>query len=183
MNTYSPSSPPRTQDVKIDDSILERTLIPYKRKGTIYLKDAYAKHAHVNNSDSDIQNTVLHSIKELFSIPESCYADASGHFNAVEFNICYNQLIYVSFAYGIDEGLIPAFDDLSLDEYYRKQFSDVYITHLESHYKRVINPRNFYGVLKINKAKKRQGLIMFDTDIKFWDDDGLAYGSVNIVVV
>ena len=44
--------------------------------------------------------------KGRFSIPESCYIDDTGHFNAVEFNICYNQLAYVLFAGVIDAGLM-----------------------------------------------------------------------------
>lgn len=183
-NTPSPSSPPPRihKGVKIDDSILERTLIPYKRKKTIYLKEAYAEYV-INDPDSEPENTARYSVKGSFSIPESCYIDDTGHFNAVEFNICYNQLMYISFAYTIDKGLISAFD-LSLEEYYHKQLSNVYITHLESHYKHVINPRNFHGVFKINKAKKRQGLIMVDTDIEFSDDgNGLAYGNVGVVIV
>ena len=37
----------------------------------------------------------LISAKGRFSIPDSCYIDDTGHFNAVEFNICFNQLAYV----------------------------------------------------------------------------------------
>ncbi|MGW6540873.1 FcoT family thioesterase [Streptomyces sp. NPDC055051] len=34
----------------------------------------------------------------MFTIPEPCYIDDTGHFNAVEFNICYNQLAYYTLA-------------------------------------------------------------------------------------
>ena len=39
------------------------------------------------------QNAFLTARGE-FSISESCYIAETGHFNAVEFNICFNQLSY-----------------------------------------------------------------------------------------
>ena len=53
--------------------------------------------------------------KGRFSIPESCYIDSTGHFNAVEFNICYNQLAYVLFAGCINAGVMGKVrDDMTL---------------------------------------------------------------------
>jgi hypothetical protein len=40
------------------------------------------------------------------AIPESCYIDDTGHFNAVEFNICFNQLAYVLFGKCVDAGIL-----------------------------------------------------------------------------
>ncbi len=42
-------------------------------------------------------------IKGEFGISSSCYIESTGHFNAVEAIICYNQLAYTFFAHGIDE--------------------------------------------------------------------------------
>ncbi|MEO1375818.1 MAG: FcoT family thioesterase, partial [Cyanobacteria bacterium J06635_10] len=50
-----------------------------------------------------------------FSIPESCYIDDTGHFNSVEFNICYNQLFYIIIAYLIKNQLLEVMKDWNLE--------------------------------------------------------------------
>src|ERR1041384_5399948 len=56
-----------------------------------------------------------------FEIGDSCYIDDTGHFNAVEFNICYNQLAYYLIAKTVQEGLLPAFQGWNLDDFWRLQ--------------------------------------------------------------
>jgi hypothetical protein len=79
--------------------------------------------------------------------------------------------------------LLNCLQDITLDEYYNKQLSDIYITRLESYYKRVIDPKDFSGIFSIKKVKKTRKLILLKTEIEFSDDgNGFAYGEVDIAI-
>jgi hypothetical protein len=119
-----------------------------------------------------------------FSIPESCYIDDTGHFNAVEFNICYNQLAYVLFAKCIDAGLIHRLrtgkiDVISLPDFKRHQLPAMVIVSLESRYYKQLDSTNFTAELTINKMSPVGSAWFFFTTITFADREGIkANGSV-----
>lgn len=168
---------------KIDDMLLQRTLSPYASKGAIYLQAAHTDFKLSDTIGFTFNEDKNYVVKGQFSISESCYIDETGHFNAVEFNICYNQLTYIALAHASSKHLLSCLQDLTLNDFYRKQLSNVYITRLESFYKRVINSENFIGVWRLKIAKKTQKMIILKTEIEFSDDgDGLAYGEVDLVI-
>src|SRR5262245_56508099 len=83
--------------IRIDDAFVADILRPYRAHAR-YLKSAEITHVH----DKAVPQgrgkpSSLITGMGRFSIPESCYIDHTGHFNAVEFNICFNQLAYVVF--------------------------------------------------------------------------------------
>ncbi len=162
---------------KIDDSLLQRTMITYSSKNAVYLKGVYIDYKIPSGNDED------YVARGVFSIGESCYTNDTGHFNAVEFNICYNQLMYTALAHGVSKKLLNCLQDLTLDEYYNKQLPDVYITRLESYYKKVIDPNDFSGVFRVKKTKKTRKLIIIKTQIEFSGyGGGLAYGEVDLAI-
>ena len=163
---------------KIDDSLLKQTMIPYSNKNTVYLKEAYTDYKISSGNDKN------YLVRGCFSISQSCYINDTGHFNAVEFNICYNQLMYTALAHGVSKKLLNCLQHLTLDEYYKKQLPDVYITRLESYYKKIIDPNNFSGVFSIFNAKYSRKLIIIKTQIEFSDyNGGLAYGEVDLAII
>ncbi len=84
-----------------------------------------------------------------FSIPESFYIDDTGHFNAVEFNICFNQLGYVFLGYCVQHGLIHAMREMAFEQYMAQQLPGVLIAELRSAFKRPMNARDFRGAISI----------------------------------
>ena len=171
------------KSTKIDESLLQRTMIPYVNKDAVYLQEAYVDCEIPPTANNVLRSDTDYVVRGIFSIGGSCYIDDTGHFNAVEFNICYNQLFYIALAHGISQKLLKCVQHLTLDEYYEKQLSHIYITRLESNYKKVINSSNFSGTFRIKKAKKMQQMIIFKTEIEFSDyDDGLAYGEIDVVI-
>lgn len=95
----------RNLPVEVDRVMLEEILRPYRKNAT-YLKSAavlrwFDKPPSRQDKDQD-----LIVGRGTFEIPESCYIDDTGHFNAVEFNICYNQLAYVLFGKCIQQGIL-----------------------------------------------------------------------------
>jgi hypothetical protein len=124
------------------------------------------------------------------TIPESCYIDDTGHFNSVEFNICYNQMMYYAVAKSVKEGLLPAFSTWTLDEFWRRRLSEILITDFSSTFRQAINPREFHGEIEVTKVVERLGsaeltpMIIIYTAARFWDDDGgRCHGTVKLVVV
>src|SRR5687768_11786581 len=107
-----------SKNLAIDPVMLDRVLTPYK-PSCRYLKTAMVgREAARRQTDG---GSVLASLFGRFVLPESCYITATGHFNSVEFNICYNQLAYGLIAACVADKLLPVFSDWTLDDFYRKQ--------------------------------------------------------------
>ncbi|MEE6208215.1 MAG: FcoT family thioesterase, partial [Alphaproteobacteria bacterium] len=72
--------------IKVSEEIINKALKTYIAKNTRYIIDA-----QIDKTDNSINLTAN------FSIKESCYlSPASGHFNAVEALMCFNQMLYVA---------------------------------------------------------------------------------------
>jgi (3R)-3-[(carboxylmethyl)amino]fatty acid synthase len=165
LETYAP-----------DAVMLRRVLRPY-RESCFYLQAA-----EVRKSPGQAQ---AHG---RFSIAESCYIDDTGHFNAVEFNICYNQLGYYLLATCVDRTLFEALAPWTLDDFWQHQLSDVLIYDFGSRFRRMINPREFEGTVTFEEPRvvTRPGkapVLFMPTTVAFWDDrGGAADGSVKLAL-
>ncbi|HEV2779571.1 MAG TPA: FcoT family thioesterase [Actinophytocola sp.] len=117
-----------------------------------------------------------------FVIPTSCYIDDTGHFNAVEFNICYNQLFYYLLAKSIKERAVPALAAWTLDDFWERQLPDILIARFRSLFRSPIDSSSFTGELTINTTSEsnvRRPVLLAETSIRFWDPrDGSAEGEV-----
>jgi len=160
----------------LDASLLTRVLRPYK-DGCRYLREAEIEF----DPDDPAAPVSLHG--EL-GIEESCYIDDTGHFNSVEFNLCYNQLIYSLMAQCVAGGNLPAFASMSLAEYFARQLPDVLIHTFSSKFKRPMHARAFSGVVTIRSAMRRGGFILLDTECSFRDaGGGSCSGEVSLAIV
>lgn len=124
-----------------------------------------------------------------FEIGESCYINETGHFNAVEFNICYNQLAYYLIAKSVKEGLLPALRNWTLEDFWRLQLPDILIVDFRSSFKRKMRGKSFSGsvsvtdVVCLQKSDCWNPLIVLYTSCLFWDEpDGLATGKVTLAI-
>ena len=165
--------------VKVDDidpGLLNRFIEPYKE----HCK--YLKKAQFQYPESPDRGRWF--VRGEFSIPESCYIADTGHFNAVEFNICFNQICYVAIAYLIQNNLAEAMEGWDLEKYKRRQLSDCLIVKYSSAFKKPIDAKNFQGTLSINKCSARGNLIMIKTSCAFYDrHDGWAQGDITIAIL
>jgi hypothetical protein len=125
-----------------------------------------------------------------FVIPESCYIDDTGHFNSVEFNICYNQMAYYLVAKSVADALVSPFDRWDLDDFRERQLSSILISHFESTFRRPLDGRRFHGEIALTSVRERAGgdgrqpLVLAESSCRFWDDErGRADGKVRFVVV
>jgi hypothetical protein len=165
----------RAQEEIRDRELIGHVLRPY-RDHSRYLRDA-----DVTRQADGV------SARGRFSIAESCYIDNTGHFNAVEFNICYNQLGYYLLAKCIEDDLLDAFSAWSMADFWERQLSDVLIYRLSSRFRRMINPRSFEGEIVFQKPRvsarpNNSSIMSMETTCSFWDgDNGAADGTGKIV--
>lgn len=158
--------------IVVEEAFLSRVLAPYKPHCR-YLKAARVYHG---------EHDSVCRIEGQFEIPESCYIDDTGHLNAVEVNICYNQMLYTLYAASVDRGLIPAMRHLSLDEYLSRQLPDVLIHKIDIAFKSPIDPRRFHGEMAFQSAVDRRKFILFPSVCRFGDErGGRAVGKVSVI--
>lgn len=166
-----------TSEIIIDSEFSRQVLKPY-RKHTTYLKKTVC---HWNKDKN------YPTMKGDFQINESCYIDDTGHFNAVEFNICYNQLGYTYLGHCIKEGILPElsyFAQGNNSEFFEKQLSHFLIVDIHSTYKRPINAKQFYGETTIKSISKKANFTFIVMPCKFYDDgNGKAFGEVKLAII
>ncbi|WP_051407124.1 FcoT family thioesterase [Nocardia sp. CNY236] len=176
MTATSPATAPRSDSAPDDSALLERAMRPYADKGTIYLR-----HAAAHRRGDQVVGV------GAFSIAESCYITDTGHFNAVEFNISYNQLFYYTLAAAIRDRSIPHLVDWTLTDYWARQLPSVLISTFHSRFRRPVNSRAYRAELTIDDIEFRhrsQPLLALHTHIEFTDSGaGSASGDVEIVLV
>jgi hypothetical protein len=113
-----------------------------------------------------------------FEIGDACYIDETGHFNAVEFNICYNQLAYYLIAKSVQERLLPVFDGWDLADFRRLQLPNILITDFRSTFRRRMLGERFSGAVTVAEAtrlarsRRWNALVVLRTTCRFWDAAG-----------
>lgn len=168
----------KATQIVIDSEFVKRILQPY-RKDACYLKKAILEY---NGNDNKYP-----ILKGDLEINESCYIDDTGHFNAVEFNICFNQMGYTYLGYCIKEGLIPQLEGFSKNnckEFFEKQLSHFLIVNIQSSYKKPINSDQFYGEIGIKTISKKANCTFIVMTCKYYDDDnGRSFGEVTLAIL
>jgi len=167
-----------------DHILLKRVLMPYKAN-CHYLNEASVMFSKLPLIHSSIgQDTCILLAKGNFSIPESCYIINTGHFNAVEFNICYNQLGYYLLAECIRHRLFCDFLDWDIEEFIKHQLTNILIIELFSSFHRLMNADKFTGYIEIKKIIKMEKILYLETVCGFKDNNGgYATGKVLIAFV
>ncbi|QDS94403.1 FcoT-like thioesterase domain protein [Roseimaritima multifibrata] len=164
--------------IEVDDAFLDQVLTPYRHHCR------YLNSVQIGFEGEGTPTWDKMVSRGKFAIGESCYIDDTGHFNAVEFNICYNQLAYVHLAVCVREGLMPALSDYTLKSYFQKQLSNYLIASIHSHYHSELNPRDFSGEVRVLSARSRPRLSVLKTACRFHDGrSGRSDGEVKLVVL
>ncbi|RPF36905.1 FcoT family thioesterase [Streptomyces sp. TLI_185] len=164
------------RDYETDEELLPQVLRPYKA------------HCKYLQSATVSTRTGLVSARCELAIPESCYIDDTGHLNAVEVNISYNQMMYYAVAKTVKEGLLDEFAGWTLDDYWRHQLPDILIARFSGNFRRPINARSFSGEIEFLSVERRlpggEPLLVADTAYRYWDDaGGRCDGTVKLAFV
>jgi hypothetical protein len=169
--------------IDISPSFIGEVLCPYRNRSR-YLKEAAITRFRDKASEGPAAATGLITAEGRFEIAESCYIDDTGHFNAVEFNICFNQLAYVMFGACVERGLmqrlrcervqVPTFV-----EFKQQQLPNMVIVKIESRYYRQLDSRNFRGTLVLDRISPVGDAWFFFMSVTFSDREAVkAKGSV-----
>ncbi|GAA2406829.1 FcoT family thioesterase [Mycolicibacterium llatzerense] len=180
MSTTELTSPMDTAESagteQIPEELLARVLEPYAYKGCRYLTDA----TYRASGDS------MYATGN-FSIPESVYIRSTGHFNAVELVLCFNQLAYSAFAPAVRHGEIDGFRGWSIDDYFENQLSSMLIRSTASRYKRQIDAGKFSARLTcegIEVVERSWRYLKVPCAIEFYDaDGGSAFGEFELAIL
>ncbi len=161
---------------------LARVLVPY-RDNCKYLKRIAFEYLPTSAGVSPDQSEAsLTAIGEM-SIAESCYIDSTGHFNAVEFQISANQLMYALGAECTRLRLVRALAALDVDGFFERQLANVLITNVTSTFRRVVNPRRFRGRLQLDRSYLIRERLFWECTITYSDDEnGLADGNIVVTM-
>lgn len=163
--------------IPVSDALLAQVLSPY-REHCKYLKRALLE-VHEKVPGGPI--ATLHG--EL-AIGESCYIDDTGHFNSVEFNICFNQLAYVLLGQCVTSGLLPTMGITTIEEFRDRQLPHFLILRFQSAFKKAIDSERFTSRCTLKTCRGKRKLLLLDFDISFTDDQGgFAEGNVLVGVV
>lgn len=164
--------------IPCDEALLDRVLGCYKPNAR------YLRTMALTESGG-----VLHGRAEL-GIEESCYIDDTGHLNAVEVTIGYNQMLYYALAVAVREQLNPVFSGWSMEAYWRRRLPDILITRMTSDFHRPVTPGRYRGEFELTGATRRRlrpadpVLIAADTGFRFQDDrGGQAAGRVSVAII
>ncbi|MFI9498901.1 FcoT family thioesterase [[Kitasatospora] papulosa] len=148
-----------------DEDLLPRVLAPYK------VHCRYLLTAEVSGLADGLSR-----VRATFSIPESCYIDDTGHLNAVEVNIAYNQMMYYLVAKSVKEGLLTGFESWTLEDFWRHQLPDILIARFASRFQRPVDPRDFRGEMEFRSVDRRspggKPLVMATTAYHYGDAQG-----------
>ncbi|MFC5048610.1 FcoT family thioesterase [Aquimarina hainanensis] len=165
--------------VVVDHDFMMEVLQPY-RSHTTYLKKAIFQ-----KKEEEQEKGLM--MKGEFGIADSCYIDDTGHFNAVEFNICFNQLAYVFYGYCIKEGLIPelkGFESEHGEVFLEKQLSHFLIASISSSYRSQINAKHFYGEVGIDTISKKSNCTFIKMYCSFQDEtNGKSKGDITLAIL
>ena len=118
-----------------------------------------------------------------FRILSSCYMKNTGHFNAAEAIMCYNQLAYALLAEAGEQSLLEGLGKIPFEQFLEWQLGNCFIVGMDNiKFKKQINPsEEFYGEIALNKAKKLGRLYIFKTSYDF--EGGKATGDIELALV
>ncbi len=160
----------------IPEDLLVKVLEPYSYKGCRYLLDA----------EYEATETSVFAIGN-FSIKEPAYIRDTGHFNAAEWVLCFNQLAYSAFAPAILNEQIPEFLGWSMEDYFNYQLPSMLIKTTASRFKRPIKSQKFSARLLCKDFEVIDRTIRYlkiPCTVEFWDEDGgSASGDVELAAL
>lgn len=174
-----------TRSIGISQQSLDETLdcyLPTVR----YLRSARVTHAEKGSGFDSEMGSSLALAQGEFASRAPWYIRDTGHFNAIEFNLCYNQLAFVLVRQSVESEL-----DATLSEFIPKQdflarmLPALVILRYSVTFERAMQAACFSGLLSLSKVVKKMGRLFLHT--RFWvgpgDGTWCARGEVALAVL
>ena len=111
-----------------------------------------------------------------FVVEKPFYVKSTGHINAIDINICHNQLGYCLINYMIGNKKL----DWSLDDFATHQLSNIYILNISMIFHKKIVSQTFMGKMNVIMVEKKSyGTIL---NLTFAFDDNNVIGNSKILL-
>ena len=140
MSTAMPS--PRGQN--LSDVLRMRVLQPYKPNARYVHRAALTKEGDGSTPRLAAPESWIR-LEGACGFREPCYIEATGHLNAVEANITYNQMLYLALAEVVRQRLLPELQHWTLDDFFRAQLPDVLIATYRANFRRPLRSAQYEG--------------------------------------
>jgi len=90
----------------------------------------------------------------------------------------------VHLAHCIERRLMPALEDYEAASFFDRQLANFLIANIDSSYHAQLNPRRFFGEVRVTSARKGSRFSILRTACRFFDEgDGRSDGEVKLVVL
>jgi hypothetical protein len=113
---------------------------------------------------------------EFVSPMRPWYIRDTGHFNAMEFNLCFNQIAYSTVAQCVAEKMIPSLRHMDFGLFRERQLSHMLITRLESRFRKPMQSGRFSGEFVLDVAVRHGDTVWLKTRCSF-GAGGITYSS------
>lgn len=172
-------------DLAVSQEYLDQILdcyLPHVR----YLKAAHVEFGERGEPfESELGGCVAVARGEFRSVP-AWYIRDTGHFNSIEFNICYNQLAFVLVGQCIERGVVSALSaQLPKQEFRERMLPDLVISRYSVNFERPMQALDFCASFGIMKVISKMGRLFLQT--RCWvgpaQDRWCARGEVMLAVV
>lgn len=159
----------------LDPAFLDLVLAPYL-EGCRYVQSARVQPMLA-------EHPTKVSLEAECGVPYSCYIKDTGHFNAVEANIAFNQMFYLAAAHAAASHCLPELGKIGLERWVQRQLQDVLIRDYQFQFSAVIDARRFFGQITIELTRTTRKFFVFAATAVFTDAQaGRAEGQVKLVV-
>ena len=132
----------------------------------------YPECRYLQSAEFDEASAPNYDMYSKFVIPKTFYGEGSGHFNATEMMMCYNQMSYVFFTELFERGAVDQAGVITLDEFVEEQMNCLIAKMDNIRFKAPINPRDFSGKITLGKRRAKGKMGFAETEFSFYDDNG-----------
>lgn len=177
MPTPGPGTP-------LSELLRQRVLQPYQPNAR-YVQRAMLTQAGDGSSPRPGDPASWLRIDGACGFAEPCYIAATGHLNAVEVNITYNQLLYLALAETVRQRLLPELRHWTLDDFFGAQLPDVLIATYHANFRRPMRSAQYEGWFTIVdvQPKPHRSLLLLSTRAGFQDGAGECAVDATIAIV
>jgi len=154
----------------LSSELIERVLQPYLPASRFVQSARLDRPRHARLPQSDDPDSWLR-LDVQCAIDAPCYIEATGHFNAVELNITYNQMIYLCLAEALRLRLFPQ-PAWSLEDFFKAQLPHVLIVDYQARFRRPMMSARYSSWLMIEsvQARPKRNLLLLKTRCAATDD-------------
>jgi len=153
MTGEAPETTPQRNRLvtSLSTELIERVLLPYLPASRLVQSAQLDRPRQTRMPESNDPDSWLR-LDAQCAVTTPCYIEDTGHFNAVELNITYNQMLYLCLAETLRLGLIPkpAWD---LEDFFKSQLPNVLIVDYQARFRRPMTSARYQSWLQIESIR------------------------------